>query len=204
MIFLLSLYYPLITCSFLFSKSKNSNEVVVEVITAIPLSSLPREDRKIWRLTQNGCHSVISSYHLHKQMLVTDQGSSSTSQRLKYIWSFIWNLKATNGVKVFIWTACKEILLTNQNLFKRRILDKSKWTICLTDDESTAHVLWSFPTPHDTWNQTSPKIQKISFHSQVFMDIWDHLVGQTVSVGAEWSSLHIQATLAENKWGWSF
>lgn len=77
---------------------------------------------------------------------------------------------------MFLCRACKEILPTYQNLKKRKIIDRSSCPICLVEEENTAHALWSCLAAQDTWSQASPKIQKISYHSQAFMEVWRHLV----------------------------
>lgn len=146
-----------------------------ESILAMPFSTLNITDKQIWRFTPTGTHSVWSAYHLYKQMKAKDWCSTSSGQQSKLLWQSIWGLLATNGVKVFIRRACKEIWPTCRNLCKRKIVEQSICPIYLTEEEIAAHVIRNCPAAQDTWTQASPKIQKIAFHSQAFIEVWDYL-----------------------------
>lgn len=94
-------------------------------ILGIPLTKANREDKLVWAYTSNGVHSVKSAYHLHNTWMNKNQGVSSTGTGKKQIWKHIWNLNVANGVKSFLWRACKEILPTCLNLYRRKILQDS-------------------------------------------------------------------------------
>lgn len=59
---------------------------------------------------------------------------------------------------------------------QKKIIDKSSCTICLAEEETAAHVLWTCSAAQDIWSQASPKIQKLSYHSKAVMDVWRNLV----------------------------
>lgn len=94
----------------------NSEEA--NLIQTIPLSSVDREDQFTWNYIQNGNHMVKSAYHLHKAFLNRNNSEPSHGLGQQGTWKLIWNLKATNVVKTFIWRAFKAILPTLTNLKK--------------------------------------------------------------------------------------
>jgi hypothetical protein len=59
------------------------------------------------------------------------------------IWKALWKLKVPRAVTMFLWKACKNILLTKENLLKRVISLDSLCPICSRESKSVGHVLWS-------------------------------------------------------------
>lgn len=81
----------------------------------------------------------------------------------------IWKLMIPNSVKMFVWRTCKNILLTMQNLKRRKITDQLLCPICFYHDESVGHVLWECKAAKDVWSQECRKLKKMSFS---FFGIW--------------------------------
>lgn len=63
-----------------------------------------------WSYTNNLIINVKSAYHLHQFLLTVNEGNSSTGYSLACLWNNLWKLKITNGVKMFVWRACKNIV----------------------------------------------------------------------------------------------
>lgn len=76
----------------------------------------------MWMGTKNGLFTVKSAYHLHKTLTKREAVEPSYKTRLHEVWKRIWNLKATNGVKMFMWRACREVLPPRLNLTKKKLL----------------------------------------------------------------------------------
>jgi hypothetical protein len=58
------------------------------------------------------------------------------------VWGKLWKLKLLNVEKNFLWKACHDILPTRSNMFKRKITEFPKCSICGLEDETTLHILW--------------------------------------------------------------
>jgi hypothetical protein len=86
-------------------------------ICQIPIGSIHNSDRQIWRATINGEFIARSVYHLHKELLATDQWESSHTSQHKIMWKTIWKMNVPRVVKVFIWRTCHNALATKTNLF---------------------------------------------------------------------------------------
>jgi hypothetical protein len=111
------------------------------------------------------------------------------------MWKEIWRLQVPNYVKMFMWRACKNILPTRENLFKRKVLED---TICMFYSqgiESTRHVLWDCPAAMDVWGVCDQKFHKAQFQGSEFRDVWEALI--QCCNGEE---LAFSAILARNIW----
>lgn len=138
----------------LFSKEE------AELIYQIPLSYLVYEDKLIWNGTVQGSFSVKSAYDLHREIQEMGKGQASYNSTREQFWSGLWKLNIHPTDKLFIWRACCEAIPTNQNLFKRKVLEKPLCPICLQEEETIIHAIWSCPAAQDFWHQCSRKIQK--------------------------------------------
>jgi hypothetical protein len=57
-----------------------------------------------------------------------------------------------NAGKNFMWRACHNLLLTRDNLVRRKIVDDLKCPICGLDAETMFHILWACPSSMDVWS----------------------------------------------------
>ncbi|XP_075654883.1 uncharacterized protein LOC142625058 [Castanea sativa] len=94
----------------------------VDSILSIALSLTLPEDRLIWASTPTGKFTVKSAYRIAWQ----DRGDhaaeeSSNATCMKEFWKLIWRLRVPNQIQSFTWQACKNILPTKANLFRRRV-----------------------------------------------------------------------------------
>ncbi|XP_042962379.1 uncharacterized protein LOC122296642 [Carya illinoinensis] len=147
-----------------------------EAVKAIPISAGGKEDRMIWHFSTNGQYLVKSGCHVHRQMEADLQGESSKKAQAKHVWKFIWKLKTSPSVKQFVWRACSEALPTLANLKRRKVVEDNNCLICSQAIETSGHALWSCVAAQDVWKQSCKKIQKMSCHSDLFLDIWSLLV----------------------------
>jgi hypothetical protein len=121
------------------------------IICNIPLSRYNQHDKLIWRAANSGMFTVQSAYFLKndKKSVLTGEGSHSSDHGST--WKEIWSLQVPNSVKMFLWRACKNILPTKENLFKRKVLKDAICMFCSQEVESTRHVLWDCPAAMDVW-----------------------------------------------------
>jgi hypothetical protein len=150
---------PVATVSTLFDgELKWWNKALVEhifsaeenaIIQSIPISQTNKEDRLYWRGTTRGTFSVRSAYYIQKSMeeAQVTEGSSRASNSL--IWRSLWSLNMPNAEKNFLWRACHDSLPTRENLYCKRIIDDPTCLFCMTEVESTFHLLWQCPSVQD-------------------------------------------------------
>ena len=67
--------------------------------------------------------------------------TSSKFLNQKKFWNRIWKLRVPNKIKTFLWQACSEALPTKENLKKRKNLEDTRCSACLTVQESTFHAI---------------------------------------------------------------
>ena len=56
-----------------------------------------------------------------------------------------------NKIKHFAWKACKDILATKENLWKRKITKDNLCKSCGNAPESTCHIFWFFDSVKEVW-----------------------------------------------------
>jgi hypothetical protein len=78
-------------------------------------------------------------------------------------------MNATNGVKNFMWRACKNLLTTKDNLLKRRLVGDLVCPICNVEAETTLHALWECTASRDVWGASARFLQKSSFNGVDFL-----------------------------------
>ena len=95
----------------------------------------------IWRGTTNYLFSVRSAYHLAKEAVDRTKAGSSYGFYNSDIWKVVRNLKVPNSEKHFIWRACHDIILTRDNLMRRKIVRDPLCPICGLEVETVSHIL---------------------------------------------------------------
>jgi len=100
--------------------------------------------------------------------------SSSASQSNPY-WQHLWKIKVPRSVTLFLWRACNEILPTNKNLFKRKVVPAPVCPLCGVDEESTSHVLWRCPAAQAIWSCCGRSINKSVVMEDNFFGIFCYL-----------------------------
>ena len=87
------------------------------VIKGIYVSEDSIEDKLIWPLTSSGDYSVKSAYQMLSSATLTSKASLSSSEGFKGVWKGIWQIRAPNHVRHFIWRVVKDLLPTKMNLY---------------------------------------------------------------------------------------
>jgi len=67
------------------------------------------------------------------------------------------------AVKNFIWRVCHNILPTNIELTRMKVLNDGHCPICKRIQETLFHALWECPSVKAVWQESSHRIQKLSF-----------------------------------------
>jgi hypothetical protein len=145
------------------------------LICGIPICPRRQGDRLEWVGTKNGIYSVKSAYHLAKEQFESTNGSCSSYSQTSQQWNKVWRIKGAPVVKMFMWQACSEILPTNANLYRKKIIDSPLCPVCELESETVAHVLWACPAAKDVWLESLKSIHKCSLTCANFGAIVDML-----------------------------
>ncbi|CAL2235432.1 unnamed protein product [Prunus armeniaca] len=127
--------------------------VVTNLIRAIPLRNLTREDTLIWPWNNDGMFCVRSGYHWAMENLeaVCSVPEHHSHQVEKKLWKSIWNMKVIPKIKLFFWRALTNSLPTLRNLFHRRIRANPVCSFCNSSDESAEHAILLCPWTACVW-----------------------------------------------------
>ena len=96
---------------------------------------------------------------------------TSNSAGMKEFWKFIWRLKVPNKIRNFTWRACRNILPTKANLFRRRITADNICEVCGNFEETTGHVLWHCHRAKEVWKETNLDMDKVMDKCPEFLDL---------------------------------
>jgi hypothetical protein len=148
------------------------------VIGSIPPSPNLSPNHLIWLGTKNENFSVRSAYHLGLEIIKRGRGQTSQVEKGTDVWRSLWNLQVPNPIKMFLWRACNDILLTRKNLLRRRVIVDGKCPWCNLEEKTTAHAIWFCPTAKDVWNASHSIFQKCAFVEHYFMEIFQLCMGR--------------------------
>uniref|UniRef100_A0A453K060 Reverse transcriptase zinc-binding domain-containing protein n=1 Tax=Aegilops tauschii subsp. strangulata TaxID=200361 RepID=A0A453K060_AEGTS len=102
----------------------------------VQLSDQP--DSIHWKLARNGIFTVKSFY-----MDFINSGPISRSLH-------IWKVKVPLRIKIFMWFVHKQVILTKDNLIKRRWVGSSRCCFC-DHDETIQHLFLECPLAKLLW-----------------------------------------------------
>ena len=102
------------------------------------------QDAVVWSGSKKGNYTVKSRYYVAKQLRMEESnlGESSRQGMNGAFWSRIWQANVPNKIKKISWRACLNILPTQANLARRRVVEEAWCNSCQLQDESVFHVLW--------------------------------------------------------------
>ena len=69
------------------------------------------------------------------------------------LWKGIWKVKSIPKIDMFIWTLAHQIILTNENLKKRRIIGPSSCTLCYQQVETSNHIFLYCKYAKEVWQE---------------------------------------------------
>ena len=101
---------------------------------------------------KRGRYTVRSGYFVAKQLRKDELSNEESSEQgiVGSLWSRLWKATIPNKIKIFSWRACLDILPTQDNLIRRRVLASARCCFCQQETESVQHVLWSCGAAQDT------------------------------------------------------
>ena len=139
-------------------------------ILQIPLSRRVVQDVIVWSFEKRGRYTVRSGYFVAKQLRKDElsNGESSEQGIVGSLWSRLWKETIPNKIKIFSWRVCLDILPTQDNLIRRRVLVSARYYFCQQEIESILHVLWSCGAAQDVWAGSLGRLQKFALHRMIF------------------------------------
>lgn len=84
--------------------------------------------------------------------------------------------------KYFSWRACLNILPTQDNLIRRRVLETARCCFCQKETESVLHVLWSCGAAQYVWAGSLGRFQKSCTEQDDFLQL---VIGLMVKFSSE-------------------
>ena len=98
--------------------------------------------------------------------------------------SRIWKANVPNKIKIFSWRACLNILPTQENLVRRRVVEEARCCFCQNEAKLVLHVLWGCGATQDVWAGSSSRFQKSSTTQVDFLQLVTSLMPKLS--GEEW------------------
>ena len=148
------------------------------VIRGIYVSEDSIEDKLIWPLTPSGDYSVKSAYQMLSSATLTSKASSSSSEGFKGVWKGIWQIRAPNCVRHFMWRAVKDSLPTKMNLYRRHVVGDALYPLCDETQESILHSLWYCEQAQVVWWSVRSFAPLYEEHHRTFMDLFESVLLQ--------------------------
>ena len=130
-------------------------------ILQIPLSRQVVQDVIVWSFAKRGRYTVWSEYFVAKQLRKDElsNGESSEQGIMGSLWSRLWKATILNKIKIFSWRACLNILPTQDNLIRRRVLASARCCFYQQETELVLHVLWRCGATLDVWAGSLGRLQ---------------------------------------------
>lgn len=101
-----------------------------------------KEGDQLGWLKPNGVFFVQSAYEVHTNL---------KEEGVWLGWKRIWKLKVQQCVKTFIWTLSHDRILTNQCLWRRKLVDNPSCTRCNCKKEDAIYTLRDCLASNEVW-----------------------------------------------------
>jgi hypothetical protein len=118
---------------------------LLALLSNVSLST--NQDDIVWKWNADGVFTVKSCYNF-----INDGGIRCAFTRI------IWKAKIPEKVKIFIWLATKNRILTTENLKKRGWVGRDSCSLCNEAEETNFHILITCPFTQSLWQKILPKL----------------------------------------------
>ncbi|KAG7559744.1 Ribonuclease H-like superfamily [Arabidopsis thaliana x Arabidopsis arenosa] len=152
------------------------------------------KDRLSWAATTNGKFTVKSAYEL----ITRDE---YPRQHMDKFYERLWKVIAPERVRVFLWLVGKQVVMTNEERFRRHLCDTEICQICKNGVESIIHVLRDCPAMAGIWIRIVPLRRRHEFFSMSLIEwLYVNLGGGGGEEGESWPTMFAMAVW----WGWKW
>ncbi|KAK3224383.1 hypothetical protein Dsin_011408 [Dipteronia sinensis] len=107
---------------------------------SIPISWKDGQDSLRWHFKRKCVYTVNSGYHL--ALLDRFQVSVSNPSMMCKWWKTLWKLNIPPNVRIFIWRACLNVISSQENLWKRKIVNATCCNRISSRVESASHAFF--------------------------------------------------------------
>ncbi|GLT31223.1 hypothetical protein SLA2020_059750 [Shorea laevis] len=120
-----------------------------QLILAMPLGWMRREDNWLWHFTKHGSYTVRSGYH--KALSMARNHARPSASSTIFGGNRLWSLDIPEKVRLFIWSAYKNVIPTMDNLHKKKVEVDLECPMCGVEKESVFHSLMSCSLARAVW-----------------------------------------------------
>ena len=118
-------------------------------VLQIKLSICNGPDELVWLRSQSGEYSTKSGYKTQMETLINEERPVHS---MNQDWlANVWNLKAAEKIKLFLWSALHDALPVGEQFSVRNIPLSNSCTRC-NETESVFHVLFTCTYAHEVWD----------------------------------------------------
>lgn len=151
-------------------------------------------DRMSWSESSDGMFTVRSAY----QMLTRDE---EERQNMEKFFTRVWMLLVPERVRVFLWLATHQVLMTNVERRRRHLSDSGLCQVCKSGEETILHILRDCPAMEGIWRRLVPRGRLQSFFAKSLLEWLHHNMGDEIVIGGNpWATVFGLATW----WGWKW
>ena len=140
-----------------------------EDILRVPLTNTTARDMLIWKENKLNSFTVKSAYRVAQELLNPTKGGHSMAGVFRRVWKSVWTLNTPPKVRLFLWRAYFNILLTWDNLCRKNLQVEPCCAICYQPRETMCHTLWECPLTRNVWALVKGKIQKSAAQASDFL-----------------------------------
>lgn len=93
-----------------------------EVILKLQSPNKESKDEVLWHFDKRREHLVKSEYQLALKIKLPNATNNSENNSKQ--WNALWSLDLSGKIKIFMWRVTKTLLPSDENLWKRKILQE--------------------------------------------------------------------------------
>ncbi|KAL9662776.1 hypothetical protein QQ045_027610 [Rhodiola kirilowii] len=127
-----------------------------KAIDLLKVGSYTSDGGVVWNRSSSGNLDISSAYKVAKELYFdgdTYSAESSDSSSLQSFWKSLWKLPIPRKVKIFTWHTYYDALPTGQSLYKRRLYESVKCSICGVGLQTCVHALVGCWWPRSVWEK---------------------------------------------------
>lgn len=157
-----------------------STQVLGEIASHELMEDEEAVDEIYWNGSTNGGFTLGSALSI-----IRNEESDSESQA--FIWSDVWKVQVPQRIRLFLWLATQDRLMTNGNRFLRQITDHPRCLVCGEVEENTSHILRDCPMARVVWRKMEVPQRVYMNRASISEWISSNLTMEAGNIGKEWA-----------------
>ncbi|KAL9830901.1 putative transcription factor interactor and regulator CCHC(Zn) family [Arabidopsis thaliana] len=152
------------------------------------------KDRLSWGGDPARKFTVQSAYALFTR-------NPAPRQQVGELFNRLWRTVVLERVKLFMWLAMNQVLMTNVERHRRHLCDSNICPVCKSGQETILHILRDCPAMAGIWQRIFPMRQRRSFFSNTLLEwLYENLGDCREVEGSRWSTIYAMAIWWAWKW----